>query len=55
MKNEMETKKCKCCGGIMYHSSDMEDPCDGGHPFFQCEQCGELVDDKRDADKGGRG
>ena len=39
----METRKCDC-GGLMHHSSDMENP-GGGEPFFQCEDCGEIVDD----------
>ena len=42
-----ETRKCEC-GGTMHHSSDMDDPFPGegeGRPFFQCEMCGECVDD----------
>jgi len=29
----------------MTHSSDMDDPNEQGRPFWQCEQCGEIVDD----------
>jgi len=42
-----ETRKCEC-GGTMHHSNDMNDPFPGegeGRPFFQCEMCGETVDD----------
>ena len=42
-----ETQIC-ACGGTMHHSSDMDDPSGGtgNHtPFWQCEKCGEIVDD----------
>jgi hypothetical protein len=28
----------------MHHSSDMDDPGEGS-PFYQCEQCGEIIED----------
>src|ERR1035437_2980654 len=39
----METTKC-ACGGLMHHSSEMENP-GVGAPFYQCEDCGEIIDD----------
>jgi hypothetical protein len=36
----MKTKKC-ACGGIMHHSTNMENP-GPGPAFWQCEQCGDI-------------
>ena len=41
-----ETITCTC-GGTMHQSDDMENPFagpDDRRPFFQCEDCGEIVE-----------
>jgi len=48
----METRNCPNCNGLMYHSSDMENPYPDGKdgdltPYWQCEDCGFIVDNHR--------
>jgi len=48
-----ETRICEC-GGTMHHSDDMENPFDQTtgdcRPFFQCEDCGEIVDENGESE-----
>ena len=48
-----ETRICEC-GGTMHHSDDMENPFDSPtgdcKPFFQCEDCGEIVNENGESE-----
>ena len=47
----MKTLICKHCGGIMYHSDNMNDPFPPGDnidktPYYQCASCGNEIYDE---------